>query len=140
MREYAEKLLTEVVVDENGCWLLPNRKLLPKGYVPVKIGGSTAPQRRTTAHVIVYEYYAGPVPEGLVLDHLCRNRACCRWDHCEPVTNRENLLRGDTIVAANAAKTHCYLGHEFTPENTYVYRGKRSCRTCQRKRATSRKM
>ncbi|NED52837.1 HNH endonuclease, partial [Micromonospora aurantiaca] len=69
-----------------------------------------------------------------VTDHLCRNRACVNVTHLEIVTNRINILRGETLQAANAAKTHCIRGHEFTPENTYVKNGGRDCRTCARER------
>ena len=85
------------------------------------------------AHRFAYEEIVGPIPEGLILDHLCRNRSCVNPAHLEPVTNKENVLRGEGIAAKNAVKTHCKHGHEFTEENTYItYRGDRSCRTCQR--------
>ena len=69
---------------------------------------------------------------GMDLDHLCRNRACVNPAHMERISHRENTLRGDTIVAKQAAQTHCLRGHEFTEENTYLYRGKRRCRACNR--------
>jgi len=69
----------------------------------------------------------------LQLDHLCRNRTCCNPAHLELVTGRENLLRGDTLAAANAAKTHCIQGHPLADDNLYVANnGARTCRTCQR--------
>jgi hypothetical protein len=80
---------------------------------------------------VAYELAIGPIPEGLTIDHLCRNRGCVNPAHLEAVTNRTNLLRGDGIAALNARKTHCKRGHEFTPENTYVWReGTRACRAC----------
>lgn len=86
------------------------------------------------AHRIAWELERGPIQRGLVIDHLCRNRSCVNPDHLEPVTQRQNLLRGDTFVARNAAKTHCQRGHEFTRENTYYAPkgGSRHCQTCRR--------
>lgn len=85
------------------------------------------------AHRVIYETLVGPVPDGLQLDHLCRNRACTNTAHLEPVTARENSMRGETIAAANAAKTHCPVGHEYTPDNTMRSKlGKRQCRRCHR--------
>ena len=85
------------------------------------------------AHRVAYEAVIGPIPEGLVLDHLCRNRACVNPYHLEPVDDRTNNLRGFSPPAMNARKTHCSRGHEFTPENTYRWpNGKRRCRTCHR--------
>lgn len=90
------------------------------------------------AHRLVFEARYGTIPKRIdgdraVIDHLCRNRACVNIDHLELVANRTNILRGDTIQAANAAKTHCHKGHAFTPENT-GRNGKygRTCLTCQR--------
>jgi hypothetical protein len=77
--------------------------------------------------------YVGKIPEGLQIDHLCRVRECANPAHLEAVTCRENLLRGDTVTAHNANKTHCVNGHEYTPENTAITRdGCRRCRICHR--------
>lgn len=83
-------------------------------------------------HRVAYEAAKGPIPEGLHIDHLCRNRACCNPDHLEAVTKRVNTLRGVGPTARNAAKTHCKWGHEFTPDNT-IWRsyGGRECRACK---------
>ena len=88
------------------------------------------------AHRWVYEHMMGPIPAGLELDHLCRNRSCVNPAHLEPVTHRVNVLRGLCPPAVNARKTHCVKGHEYTPENTYTYPdGRKWCLTCKRAEA-----
>lgn len=89
--------------------------------------------RQHQAHRVAYEILVGPVPDGLELDHLCRNPICANPDHLEPVTHRENILRGYNPAAANARKTHCKRGHPFDEVNTYHRRdGNRDCRQCIR--------
>lgn len=88
------------------------------------------------AHRAVWRLMRGPIPKGVEIDHLCRNRACTRLEHLELVTHRENTLRGQTITARNAAKTHCIRGHPFDEANTRYERNrwghvKRACRTCR---------
>lgn len=90
--------------------------------------------KKVVAHRWAYESLIGPVPPGLDLDHLCRNRACVNPWHLDPVTRKVNLNRG---LHANSLKTHCPYGHPYSPENTLVTRrGSRECRTCRRERAT----
>lgn len=86
------------------------------------------------AHRWYYEYARGPIPEGLHLDHLCRNPICVNPDHLEAVTQRENTLRGIGVAAQHAAKTECVNGHPFTGENLILRSNGvwRDCRECHR--------
>lgn len=108
------------------CWLWTGART-GGGY-----GNFWTGERYAAAHRWLYELLIGPVPEGHQLDHLCRVRECVRPHHLEPVTAQENLLRGETIPAAHAAKTHCPQGHPYDEENTIMRaRGTRECRTCE---------
>lgn len=119
---------------ETWCWEWTG-KLIWNGYGVFRAHGIVR-----VVHRYTYERFIGPIPEGLVLDHLCRNRKCCNPWHVEPCTRGENVLRGETITAKNRDKTHCKRGHEFTPENTYIYKTKseggseRCCVACHRLR------
>lgn len=84
------------------------------------------------AHRVSYILARGLIPEGLVLDHLCRNRACINPEHLEPVTVRVNILRGVALSAVNASKPACPAGHPYDDQNTYLFRGGRHCRACNR--------
>lgn len=87
------------------------------------------------AHRFSYELNVGPIPKGLGLDHLCRNRECVNPAHLEPVTQRENVLRGEGTPAKNAKKTHCIRGHPLSGDNVYNHPdGSRRCRECIIKR------
>ena len=96
--------------------------------------------RSGKAHLIAYERAYGPIPNGLEVDHVCRNRRCWNAKHLEAVDHRTNLLRGHTIPAINAAKTHCANGHQYDEANTYIYSdGSRRCRKCDSDRHKARR-
>lgn len=120
------RVLTQISFTSGECWLWKGQKT-QDGY-----GRFSARGESVRAHRYTYELFVGKIPNGLVIDHLCRNRSCVNPLHLEPVTNRENLLRGDTIPARHAKVTHCPKGHEYTQENTYLNGGSRICRQCMR--------
>jgi HNH endonuclease len=86
------------------------------------------------AHRVVYELFVAPIPEGMTIDHLCRNRACVNPDHLEVIPFRENVLRGENQMAKQARQTHCKRGHALSGANLYIIpaSGSRACRTCRR--------
>ena len=106
----------------DGCWL----------WTATIDRGGYGRFRLFRAHRIAYALTHGSVPDGLTIDHLCRNRACVNPAHLEPVTKAVNTMRGKSDAALNATKTHCVRGHAFSVENTYVNaQGHRTCRACR---------
>lgn len=109
----------------SGCWEWTAAR--SHGY-----GAYSINAKHVSAHRTSYLTLVGPIPEGLELDHLCRNRACVNPAHLEPVTSQVNTLRGESPSAQQARQTHCQAGHEFTPANTRLSKGHRYCRECGR--------
>lgn len=114
----------------SGCWLWGGR-CSRDGYGRCSVPGSKGTNK--LVHVVVYEYFVGPVPKGLQLDHKCRVRSCCNWRHVEPVTNKENLLRGNGWSGRHARKTHAPCGHPYdVMAKGREGRPHRHCRACTR--------
>ena len=117
----------------DGCWVWTGA--MRSGYGNIRWDGKVA-----AAHRVAYELERGPIPDGLVIDHLCRNTSCVNPAHLEVVTRRENTIRGETRAAENVAKTHCPAGHPLAGENLYQSPGRphRHCRECHRVNARAR--
>lgn len=109
---------------EDACWVWPHTKD-QDGYGKLNVLGFSK-----KAHRAMYEILVGPIPPGLELDHLCRNRGCVNPRHLEPVTRRVNVHRGFSLQGISARKTACKNGHEFSEDNVYRTNGKRQCRKC----------
>ena len=119
-----ERFMAKVEKTES-CWIWNGATGRREGYGMFWMDGKMA-----TAYRAAYVLFKGPVPEGLQLDHLCRNRRCVNPDHLEAVTHRTNVMRGEGACAQNARKTHCRNGHELAGENVSIEVGGRRCRTC----------
>ena len=113
--QFADRIEVDPVF---GCWLWTGN-LDRDGY------GWAGRQR---AHRVLYQQLVGPIGDGLLLDHLCRRRACCNPVHLEPVTGRENDLRRAWRYRARRAS--CPHGHSLTSA-IVTPEGGRLCRTCR---------
>lgn len=105
-----------------------------KGYGQIYIQG-----KRYYTHRLAYELSKGEIPEGKVIDHRCRKPPCVNPIHLRAITQKENVLCGDTIPAGNAARDYCDHGHRFAPDNIVMKKDGdkeyRSCRACRDIRA-----
>ena len=121
----------------DGCWLWQGA-VNARGYGWFYIGQHRQGTRRAfEAHRFAYQVLVGSVPPGKELDHLCRNSLCVKPEHLEPVTHRENILRGESPFAINSRKEYCHRGHRLEGENLILqYKPdgyiERRCRTCTR--------
>ena len=112
--EKIKKRFLEKVRKTKSCWIwtaYTNRL----GYGSFRLN-----QKMLLAHRVSYELFVGKIPNKLTLDHLCKQPSCVNPNHLEAVSSRVNILRGNTLAAANLKKTHCKRGHGFTKSNTYL--------------------
>lgn len=133
-RRRIQRFLAKIRFSQDGCWIW-NASIKPNGYGQFQMGRKTDVGNRSSdpAHRVSYSFFVGEIPEGLQIDHLCRVPLCVNPSHLEVVTQRENILRGESISAQYARETHCKRGHEKTPENTLYYKGRPvQCKLCRR--------
>jgi hypothetical protein len=108
----------------SGCWLWI-------GGLNYEYGTFWLEHRQRRSHRVSYEALVGPIPPDLVIDHLCRTTNCVNPAHLEPVTGRENVLRGETFAAANSRKERCPYGHSYDASNTFRTKKGRECVQCR---------
>lgn len=125
-----ERFLAKVSIEPLACWIWTGAKGgVNRGH---RYGVFYDGTKLVQAHRWSYEFFVGPIPTGLGLDHFkCERPECVNPWHVRPATTRENLLRGDTFQAANAAKTRCPQGHPYDETNTMLKKGHRICRACE---------
>jgi hypothetical protein len=123
-------LMKHSVVESNGCWKWTGMKS-EKGYgrISLKIDGKVYIFK---AHRVSYEIHKGPIPHDRMPDHLCRQPDCINADHMEIVDDVTNKLRGESLWAREARRTHCPSGHPYDEDNTYRWGGMRYCLTCRK--------
>jgi len=126
-RPVIERLMEKVEFADNGCWVFTGG-LAANGYGMISAGSRTGRRRTPRTHRVTYEHFVGPVPDGLDLDHLCRNRACCNPAHLEPVDRKTNVARG----VKKTLQTECKNGHPLSGDNLIATPKQRKCRTCRR--------
>lgn len=123
----------------DGCWVWTGATT-SKGYGSFLISArkTDAPQVTGVTHKMTYEKAFGEIEPDeevrVVVDHLCRNRACCNPNHLEAVKEPINVARGISPSARNRQKTTCPKGHPYDDSNTIIYRKKRYCKACKRKK------
>lgn len=129
-----ERFMDKVEKTADGCWDWKG-SIAPGGYGKFTVEKNLV-RKCFNAHRWAYEYFIGKIPAGLTLDHLCRNRKCVNPSHLEPVTIRENLLRGKGASAVNARKTHCPKGHPLvhSPFPSHQVGQRRYCPVCSKER------
>jgi hypothetical protein len=122
-----DRFWKHIEISPTGCWIWTGKKY-PNGYAEFWRKKAPCIYRRTSAHIVSYEHFVGPVPKGMILDHTCHNsdqscaggktcphRACVNWQHLEPVTHIQNCQRG-----VRPRRTHCPQGHPYAGGNLHI--------------------
>lgn len=131
-RPVLERLRDNLTFTADGCWEYASHSRRGRSYRQIQLVQNGERVLRY-AHRVVYELMVAPIPDGLQLDHLCRNRMCVNPQHLEPVSPKENTRRARALI------TECPSGHAYDAENTaFSPDGRRYCRACKRVKALAR--
>ena len=120
--------------DPTKCWLWTAFSHVGKDG-KLRYGVFWANGKKVYAHRFSYGLHHATIPAGMTIDHVkargCTSTLCDNPHHLEVVTNKVNVLRGNTLPALEATVTHCPQGHPYSEENTYVWQDRRQCRICR---------
>jgi len=123
-----ERFLSNISTNNGGCWVW-NGFINNYGYGEFGISG-----KRYRAHRVSFSLFSGELVNGMVIDHICKNKACVNPDHLRQVTQKFNCLdNSSSPPAINSVKTHCKYGHELTDDNVYKHSSGRYCLTCRKR-------
>lgn len=103
-----ERLIIQIIVDGRGCWIWQGGRTNKNGHARFAVNGN-----KVLVHRYTFEKFVRPIPDGLVLDHLCRTPPCVNPSHLVPRTNAVNILIGEGPPAQNSRRSVCVKGHEF---------------------------
>lgn len=126
------QLRARIPEQRDGCWPWPGNKTRG-GYGVIRTGLPNGPGDRQYVHRASYEMFVGPIPNGMQIDHLCRNRACFNPAHLDVVNNRTNFLRGNHPSAVGRRNRRCRNDlHDMTGDNVMIIKrdGSRRCKAC----------
>lgn len=128
LRGSVEQRFWAKVAKSDDCWNWTG-SISGRGYGRMQTPASSS----SAAHRISYILHHGMIGDGMVVDHICRNKLCVNPAHLRAVTPKQNTLENSaSVTAINAAKTHCAKGHPFSGDNLLAQPGERRCRQCQR--------
>jgi hypothetical protein len=125
---------------ESGCWLW-TAYISNRGYGTIGLTVGPNKSKSIYAHRLSYEMHHGPIPDGLVVDHICNVRRCVNPEHLQLLTPLANIERSDHPIYERRRQNVCVRGHDLTdPVNVYIRpsNGRRMCRACFRVRALER--
>ena len=138
---YASKVRARIlasVKDVDGCWEWQKSLTVHGGYAQMMLSLEPKKPHLYTGHRASWLVFRGDIAAGLQIDHLCRNRKCVNPDHLEPVSPKENTVRGEVSregIRSTTPLRHCSHGHPMTGDNIYVYSNKGKpktlCNTCR---------
>ena len=126
-----DRFLRKFMVSESGChqWTAATQK---DGYAIISDAG-----KPVLAHRWSYQHFIGPIPDGLTVNHRCRNRPCVNPDHLELLTHADNVRYSADLGAYQAGDT-CRRGHAW--DGHFKSTGARRCVRCEAARAKAKRM